>query len=362
MISIIGAGPAGCYSAYLSAKAGKEVNIFEEHKEVGKPVQCTGIVASYLEKIIKIKKEAVVNKTDRVRIFSPNKKCIELKLKKENIILDRKKFDQYLADMAERSGSKIFLNHKFLDYKKNILIIKDLKNNKIKKIKTGYLVGADGPLSRVAKSCGLFSKREFMTGLQVRVELKNENCIEFYPFIGNFAWIVPEGDDVVRLGVASYKNVKKDFDCFLKLKKINEKNIIEKQAGLIPVYNPKLRTQKNNVYLVGDAAAQVKATTGGGIIQGLLGAGCLVNAILTKKNYEGIWKGRLGRDLFLHLQMRKILDKLSNEDYNYLISLFDKKEVKEIIEKYDRDFPSNFLLRLALKEPRLLCLSMKLFK
>ena len=56
MINIIGAGPAGLHTAYLLAKAGKEVNVFEEHKEIGLPVQCTGITTSHLKKFTEIKK------------------------------------------------------------------------------------------------------------------------------------------------------------------------------------------------------------------------------------------------------------------------------------------------------------------
>jgi len=47
-ISIIGAGPAGNYLAYLLAKNSFDVCVFEEHKTVGLPVQCTGITTSYL--------------------------------------------------------------------------------------------------------------------------------------------------------------------------------------------------------------------------------------------------------------------------------------------------------------------------
>ncbi|MEM4264021.1 MAG: NAD(P)-binding protein, partial [Candidatus Woesearchaeota archaeon] len=43
MISIIGAGPVGSFAAYLLAKAGFEVSIFEEHEKIGLPVQCTGL-------------------------------------------------------------------------------------------------------------------------------------------------------------------------------------------------------------------------------------------------------------------------------------------------------------------------------
>ena len=61
MIVIIGAGPVGCYAAYLLAKKGKKVAVFEEHKKIGRPVHCTGIVTSSFGKIFDIKKEFLVN-------------------------------------------------------------------------------------------------------------------------------------------------------------------------------------------------------------------------------------------------------------------------------------------------------------
>src|SRR3989339_829153 len=143
MITIIGAGPAGCYSAYLLAKAGKEV-------------QCTGLVTSSIDEILKLKKELIVNEIDKVKIFSKNN-SLELRLKNKNLILDRQKFDNYLADLAIKNGTKIFLNYRFIENKDNLIKIK--YNNKSQRIlKTDYLVGADGPLSPVAKSNNLFGK------------------------------------------------------------------------------------------------------------------------------------------------------------------------------------------------------------
>ena len=39
-IAIIGAGPIGCYAGYLLAKVGNKVQIFENHSQVGLPIQC----------------------------------------------------------------------------------------------------------------------------------------------------------------------------------------------------------------------------------------------------------------------------------------------------------------------------------
>lgn len=349
MITIIGAGAAGCYTAYLLAKAGKEVQIFEEHKEIGLPIQCAGLVTSSINEILKLKKGIIINEIDKVKIFSKNN-CLELKLKNKNLVLDRKKFDNYLADLAIKEGVKIFLNYKFLDYNKKIKLRYKGGNEIFSE--TDHLIGADGPLSQVAKSNILTKKRKFLTGIQAIAKSKNENYIEFYPSIGTFAWVVPENEETCRIGVASYNNPKDCFHKFLKSKNIRV--ITELQGGLIPIYNPKLKTKKDNIYLIGDAACQVKATTGGGIIQGLKAAQTLANSIINKTNYEKKWKKEIGKDLLLHLKMRNVMDKFKDKDWDLLIKLFRRDSVKRIIESFDRDYPTKFMLKLIFNEPRLL--------
>jgi len=350
-ISIIGAGPVGNYLAYLLAKNNFDVCVFEEHESVGLPVQCTGITISYLAELVELKKDFVVNRINKAKIFAPNNRFIDVNLD-NNIILDRTRFDQYLMEKAKKAGAKFFLSHRFLGYKNNIIKIQNIKANMIKDIKTDYLVGADGPLSDVAKSAGLKGKRDFLVGIQARVRLNNQNIVKFYPFIEEYAWIVPESKGIVRIGLATRKNPKKALNDFLR-KKLKKYDIIDMQAGLIPIYNPKIKTQKDNVFLIGDAAAMVKATTGGGIIQGLIAVKALANSIINKKNYDKGWRKTIGRDLLIHLKMRNIMNKFSAKDWNYLVKLFNKEKLKKVLESNDRDFPSRFLVKLALTEPRL---------
>jgi len=351
-ISIIGAGPAGNYLAYLLAKNNFDVSVFEEHETVGMPVQCTGITTSYLGKLVELKKDFVVNRINKARIFAPNNRFIDVRLD-NNIILDRAKFDQYLMEKAKKAGAKFFLSHRFLSYKNNIIKVQNIKVNMIKDIGTDYLIGADGPLSDVAKSAGLKGKRDFLIGIQARARLNNQNIVEFYPFIENYAWVVPESKDIVRIGLATRKNPKKALNDFLR-KRLKKYEIIDIQAGLIPVYNPKIKTQKENIFLVGDAASMVKATTGGGIIQGMIAARTLADSIINKKDYNKEWKKAIGRDLLIHLKIGSMMNKFSAKDWNYLIELFNKEKTKNILENYDRDFPSRFLVKLVLTEPRLL--------
>jgi len=360
MINIIGAGPAGNYLAYLLTKTGKEVQVFEEHKEIGKPVQCTGIVTSEFEDVLEPRKEFTVNKTNKVKIKSVSGKCIDLRLKRNNYILDRAKFDLYLAKQAEKEGADFFLGSQFINENHNSIFIK--QNDKIKKINKGILIGADGPLSSVARSHGIYIKRRMIVGFQYRVNMKNDNFIEFYPGIGIYAWIVPEGKGICRVGMCDYvgQNIRKTFDIFTKKIGIAKKSIIDCQAGLIPTYNPFIKIQKKDVFLIGDAAAQVKATTGGGIVPGLIAAKGLAKSILDGSSYkQNIW--RLRKELFFHMIGREILDNLKKRDWDYLFKLFENKKNKEILSSIERERISRLALPLFRNDPRFLFFVKKIF-
>ncbi|MBI2651716.1 NAD(P)/FAD-dependent oxidoreductase [Candidatus Woesearchaeota archaeon] len=361
MITIIGAGPAGSYLAYLLAKNGKEVTLIEEHEKIGMPVQCTGIVTSSIEKFIKLPAKVIANKLSNVIAVSKNNK---VQIETEEIVMWRNRFDEFLAEIACDAGAKILLSHQFCDFNgKNSIIVKDKKNSRIKKITSNIFVGADGPSSAVAKAFSLCSNTNFYIGMQAKVRLKMDiNSFETYfgsDFPNFFGWVVPESEDTARLGLASLKNVKNAKEFFYNFleKRTGKKEILCWESGIIPIYNPEQIIQKDNIYLIGDAASQVKATTGGGIIPSLKAAHTLYDCIINNKSYSKELKKNVGRELLLHLKIRNMLNKFSDEDYDYLLRLMSQEKIKKILKKYDRDTPMPLVLNLLLKEPRFLLFS-----
>ncbi len=363
MISIIGAGPAGGMLAYELAKAGQEVQIFEDHKCVGAPIQCTGILTESFLNIMEPKKEFLVNTIKRISVNSQNKSTT-LEMKKKDFIVNRTDFDSYFIDKAIDNGAKLFLNHRFLDFdsKKNIMKIRDTKQNSLKEIKTDILVGADGPLSSVAKSAGIYGKRKILIGIQavMKTECDKEKFDTYFgsSFPKFFGWFVPEDENTARVGLAAYENSRNHFDSFIKR---FDGKIIEMQGGPIPVYDKNIQIQKSNVFLVGDAAAQIKNSTGGGIVFGLIAAKTLADCIINKKDYQTEINKKIGRDLKTHEMIRKILDKFTDKDYDKLIELVNQQKVKNILENYDREFPSKFAAKLLSTEPRFMLYARKLF-
>lgn len=360
-VSIIGAGPAGSQTALLLAQKGFDVRVFEEHEIIGKPVQCTGIVTSPFQEILGDKDESfVVNKIDTIRIFSPDGNSVEFKFKKADWIVDRTLFDQYLADKAKKAGAKYFTRHHFLGFEKKgetlLPSIKNAKTGKIEQHETDILIGADGPQSTVARSAGIYGDRKFFFGVQPVIRMENTNVIEVYPAKTGFFWVTPINEHTVKAGIAAEKQSNQQLKEFMRNRfgPDYKNKIIEMEGGLVPIFNPKQKVQKGNVYLVGDASTGAKATTAGGIIQALIGAKAAAESISDGKDYQKLWHKRIGRDMRINLHIRRMLNKFKDNDYNNIVDWLKKPATRKILETYSRDYPSQFAFKLLLAEPRLL--------
>lgn len=349
-IDIIGAGPIGGQTAYLLARKGFDVHLHEDHDVIGKPIQCTGLMTLSLNELLDQKKEFLVNTTESIEIIAPNSSKLTLKAKE--YIVDRALFDSYFVNKAMDAGAILHTNSRFIGIENSHILIKDTATSTTKRIKKQVLIGADGANSSVAKLINPTKKRNYCIGIQARVRGTfdpKKYTVYFNNTLspGFFAWIVPESGTIARVGL---KGTNTNFETFLNKHSFTK---IEMQAGPIPVYDPDYITEKDNTYLVGDAATQVKATTAGGLIPGLKAAHCLAEAIEHNDSYHHRWKKAIGSDLWLHLKLRGILNKFTDEDWNKLIALLSKEKVKTILEKHDREKPWK-LLTAVIKEPRLI--------
>ncbi|MEM2918221.1 MAG: NAD(P)/FAD-dependent oxidoreductase [Candidatus Altiarchaeota archaeon] len=341
MISIIGAGPVGCFSAISAIENGNDVEIFEAQKIENRKVKCSGLVSvsGIFQLSLSLPNDCILNKVRGAKIFSPSGKEILINAKEEKaFVLDRRKFDNFLLNRAIDRGA-VFKNEKISD---------------LKKIKGKRIVLATGTNYNLQKKLNLPTPKKFLIGAQYEMKISCEKeFVELYfgkKIAPNFfSWVIPIDDNYGRVGLCTEKETIFYLKNFLrKLKKkgrIKNEKIFERNFGIIPIYDPKMKTQFDNIALVGDAAAQVKATTGGGII-----LGCIAAKFSHDEDYEKKWRKEIGKELYLHLQIRKFLNKLSDKNLERLFSLID--ENKEIIqEKGDMDLASRIIFPLV-KEPR----------
>ncbi|MFC1697823.1 hypothetical protein ACFL1H_05795 [Nanoarchaeota archaeon] len=362
MISIIGGGPVGSYLANLLLKKGtNDIHIYEEHKKIGIPVQCSGLLTKDIYNYFKTNE---LKKLSKVDIYYNKDKLLSLNI--DNYVFNRTKFDQHIINTAIDKGAKLHLNNHFMKINKlgksksskTIINVKDKSNNKINNISTNKLIGADGTLSKVAKESGLWKKRIFYHGIQATVKLKNDSNT-FNAYFGDiapkfFAWTIPVNKTKVRAGVITLKNSRHYFDNFLK--QIKVKKILDKQSGLIPIYQPFTKIKKYNTFLIGDAATQLKPTTGGGIVPGFRFAHKLSKSIIQNKPYSNFDK-----DLFLSLKIRQVLNHMRKRDFEMLVDVMKNPKIKFLIKKFDRDKVSKYMFKTLSYEPRLMKFILKNF-
>ena len=359
-ITIIGAGPIGCYVGYLLAKNNNKVTIYENHPQVGTPIQCTGLLTGSFDQFNLPMDSFLVNTFKTIEVFSPKNK---LTVHQKEYLVCRKKFDNFFADLAKDAGATILTNHSFRRKENTFLIIKDAKNNKEISIKPDIVIAADGPLSPTAKAYNFYHpKRENYAGIQATVK-GNFNPSTFQTYFSEsicpelFGWIVPESSTIARVGLGMRKESRKYFDQFMQQHNFKA---IEMQAGTIPIYHPKQKLQKDNCYLLGDAAGFVKATTLGGLISGLRQAEILADCIQNDKDYEKEIKP-LAKKLKFHLKIRNILDKFKDKDWDRLVSYVTQPKIQAVFEKYTRDNPIPLVTHALIKEPRFLYFMKYLF-
>ncbi len=332
MITVIGGGPIGSIAAKTCAKDNNTI-LFEEHKPENQPVQCAGLISiSGLEKLglKELSKNSgniagiVQNKVRGAKIFSKSGKSVIIDAGVDKaLVVDRRKFDEYLLNSAIDSGVEV-INKKVTDIK-NLPIKGQDKPEKII-LATGTRYSHHQQLN--------FNVPEVLSSAQYEMEIEcDPDFVELhFNSPGFFSWIIPSSEGTARIGSCTYRNPKHYLENFIKNLKQdgrikNNWKILSKTGGAIPIYNPGLRTEYDNIILVGDAAAQVKATTGGGIIMGGIAAGCVNSGV----SYENEWRGKIGRELFVHLFIRNFLNRLSEKELVELITLAD--DYKDIIQK-----------------------------
>ncbi|MHA1376727.1 MAG: lycopene cyclase family protein, partial [Promethearchaeota archaeon] len=362
-LAIIGASIAGNYLAYLLSKSNLQIVVLEEHKDIGLPFQCTGIISQKLSQLIELPEEIVLNRVQTVKIFNPSGKFIKLSGNEHPYVVDRIALDRLFYTKNENTKNiTYYLGERFRTFKHHVengqksVLIETSKRVIIAKM----LIGCDGPLSSVGTQ--LKVKNKVLYAAQIRIKgnfPENEAVMYFHPLWKQlFGWIVPEGNNVYRIGIASSKNIKKCFNVYLKKLGIDINKKIDQQGGIIP-YGIMNKSAFKNVLLLGDAAGQVKATTGGGIVMLLTAARHASNCVklsfkennfskrFIKKHYEKPCLRTIGKELKLHYVIRLILERLTNKEFEIFFRIVKENKIGHIITLYgDMDFPRELIFKL----------------
>ena len=349
---VAGGSISGLLAAREIAKGGNSVLVLEEGFEVGSPEHCGGLVSkSALNDLgIEPSVKSFDSKINSAIVFSPNGNYFAIDSTLQQIIVvNRRELDKQAALQAKQYGAEIIVKASF----------KNRIDNKIEtsigNFESRVFVDCRGASVLVNKNKnGVYPTAQY----EVYADWIKEGQVEVYfdqeKFPGFFAWIIPSGEGVGKVGVAGNSiSSMSVIDEFLKNK--GNYSVIRKIYAPIWIKGPIRKFVDNTTITVGDAAGQAKPTTAGGIFSCGMGgiyAGKAISEYLKTNdkskllNYENMWREKFGKEFEKQILARKILSRLDNSTVNKLFTLITPEMIKNISTQDDFDFHTGSIIKL----------------
>jgi len=191
------------------------------------------------------------------------------------------------------------------------------------------VVLANGFRPKLPDKLGLGRIKRFVIGAQAEIQVRNTDEFEVYfgrgiaP--GAFAWLVPTSANRAYVGLLATSQAKLYLQKFLNTL-FSQGRITSRDAEIeqraVPM-ETLTRSYGDRLLVIGDAAGQVKPTTGGGIYFGHLGAqmaaevldGALKSDSLMADQlscYQKRWRARMGKELSRGYRARWAYARLSD--------------------------------------------------
>lgn len=330
-VVVVGAGPAGSLAARAAAEGGARTLLLDHRPELGHPVQCGEFVPSATELVdlfhcpelvdaaFQVPSETVLRETHWMTCVSPYGHRFRFPL--SGAMLSRRAFDKALAYRAEGAGAELRFP----------LGVTGVAGGSVRTtsgdvLEAQVVVGADGPLSTVARSVGFRPPRTLFRMITATVDAPLTDEIDLYfgrDAPGGYAWAFPRAADLnVGLGVARlspHATLDGLLDRFCAHHGFGPAR--DPTRWWVPIGPPPESLVRGSALLCGDAANLVMATNGGGIPTAMM-SGWLAGRAAARHvrcgdpltEYDAAWRAALFRPLDRAVQIYRWGDRYAAYD------------------------------------------------
>jgi flavin-dependent dehydrogenase len=349
----------------------------EEHSVIGEPVDCTGVVGSEVFARFDLPRRVVLGSIDAITIHSP----ADIAVTHRNggplaYVVDRAELDRSLARRAEDAGATFHLNTQAVEVTPQAAgmeVTCRVGEGEIRHLDAKVLILAGGPRFAFQERLGLGTCPVLWRS--AHAELAGNGLPNAQVYLGRnvapgaFGWAVPvrrAGQPFVRVGVNSHGDAPRY------LRKLCEEKFphlipsdrpLTPRSWVVPIV-PLAHTYAERVLAVGDAAGQVKPTSGGGIYFGMLSAEIAADTAAegfrqgkfgreTMAGYEKRWRATLGLDLKIGTLFRRLFSRMADRDVDHLFrTLRQEGLLRHIAGRVSFDWHRELILFL-LRHPSL---------
>ncbi len=381
-VIVVGAGPGGGMAALTAAALGLRTALIEEHAVVGRPTHCTGKLQVHAFQEFELPPHLILNTLRAGAFYAPNGAVVKVRRAlPDSHVVDRDAFDRWLAEEAQRRGAELLLGMRVRAAERlnGTMRVFSERSGKSMAVTARVIIDAEGARPVLPRTLGVSLRRRWVNGLQYQVaniDLEEEDCPEVYlgadAAPGFFAWLMPLGNRRGRVGLCVDPQVASRAPVHyierimrehpIAARRLRRATVERKLAGPIPLLGSHRPSVSEGLLLVGDAAGQVKATSGGGIYYAMIAGRLAAHAAggyvggdgRALSRYEEAWRRRFGRELRFTAVARRALNQLSDTEVNQLVSAIrdDAALTQAIEQRGDTAYQSRLLgplLRQALR-------------
>ena len=307
-VIVVGAGPAGNNAALGLAQMGYGVTVIDGTHDVGDKL-CTGIVGQECIRRFPIDQNLIHREAASAQVAAPSGRNVRFEVATPQArIIDRV---AYVASFAHRARAVVLAS------------------------------GFGSPLTR---QLGFGSVADYVTGVQAVASVDNVDEVQVYlgqdVAPGFFAWLVPTRGNRALVGLLARRHAQGHLAALVQRLETEGKirGIIENSSSWGIPLRPLKRTFRDRVLVVGDAAGQVKPTTGGGIFYSLLASEIVVRVLgdalacddlssAKLSQYQTEWKGLLAQELEIGYSARRLYEYLSDRQVSSLVEQAGSKGI-----------------------------------
>lgn len=356
-------------AAKYAAKAGAAAILLEEHAVAGWPVQCAGLLGR--EALAESELPAgsfILGGMKGAAIFSPGGARLDFKARASKAwVVDRRLFDRALVersvaeDVVFRPCSRVAEIRR--EGGRSLLSLAGGGA-----VSAGVVISAEGVSAHLARRAGIAPPQTILSGAQVEAAFAVEDPEKVEVHLGAapglFAWVIPLGEDRARIGLCAIDHGCDRLRAFLKTDGVSKRlrgSPLALNVGGLPL-GPSPATAVEGLLAVGDAAGQVKPTSGGGIYPGLVAAkiagGVAAAAAMEEDSsaqrlseYDRLWRQAIGGELETGMRLYRMMNKMTAAETDELIGYIASRPrlIRTIEEHGDIDRPSKLMARMLLQ-------------
>jgi digeranylgeranylglycerophospholipid reductase len=365
-VIVIGAGPIGSHAAYLVASQGFRVLAVEEHETVGEPVHCTGIIGAEAFRRFNLPEDCIEAELHSAILRSPGGQVLHVeKTHAQAYVVDRARLDRRLAERAFGVGASFWLGTRAEDLQPgdDHVAVSVNSHGERQWVKARLCVLATGVDRALVSRLGFRPRPRYLHAAQAWVEVDRVAEVELFfgrtVAPGSFGWAVPGGSGRTRIGVSCADGALAHLRALVDSEPLRERVAGELRPTARPIPMGQVaRTSGRRVLLVGDAAAQTKSTTGGGVYYGLLCAEHLAETIgealragdcsdRMLARYDARWHRALGREIRMGELLRRVAGRLNDRQIDGLFRAAGRNGLIAHIEQQSHfDWHSDVIVAL----------------